>query len=344
MRKKATTLKDVAAHCGVSSTAVSLVLNNRPHNLSEKTARLIVKGADELGYRPDPTARSLATKTTNTIGVIIPDISNAFFSETVRHLQIELARFGYVMFLMNSEEKFENDLKYLELLISRNVDGIVMTMSAESMLPENQKKIKTILHESKTPFVLFDRFFEGDDSKVYVDNLESGYAIARHLIDQGHTNIGVITGPLGLNSSRDRLRGVMKAMDESGIVLSDNHIVQGYYDMETGRKGAQLLLGHVSAIFAFNDLQAFGVIETAESQDIRIPDDVSLVGFDDVFYSAILKTRLTTVRQPIYEMSDALSKLLIKMIKDPEYREEIRVPATIILRDSVKTIRSDKDA
>ncbi len=344
MRKKNTTLKDVAQYCGVSSTAVSLVLNNKPHNLSEKTTQLIMKGATELGYRPDPTARSLATKKTNTIGVIIPDISNAFFSEAVRHLQIELARYGYVMFLCNSEEKFENDEKYLELFISRNVDGIVMTMSAESMLPENQKKIRSILHESKTPFVLFDRFFEGDDSKVYVDNLESGYAIARHLIDKGHTNIGVITGPLELNSSRDRLKGVMNALDEEGITLLDNHIVQGFYDMETGRKGAKCLLGHVTAIFAFNDLQAFGVIETAQNRDINIPEDVSLVGFDDVFYSAILKTRLTTVRQPIYEMSDALSKLLIRMIENPEYREVIRVPATLVIRDSVKDITGNKDA
>lgn len=339
MKKKSTTLKDVANTCGVSSTAVSLALNDKPSNLSEKTKQLIIETANKLGYRPDPTARSLATKKTNTIGVIIPDISNAFFSEAVRHIQIELAEYGYDMFLCNSEEKFENDMKYLELLISRNVDGLILTMSAESMTAENQKQINSILKDSKTPYVLFDRYYNGDASKVFVDNESSGYDIARHLIDNGHRNIGVITGPLVLNSSQDRLNGVIRGMKEAGLALEQDCIFNGLYDMETGKIGAKKLLNKVTAIFAFNDLQAFGVIETAKTLGIKIPHDVSLVGFDDIFYASILETKLTTVRQPIYEMSKKIAELIIHMIKEPTYRANKRMKATLIERDSVKRIR-----
>lgn len=340
MKKKTTTLKDVALACGVSSTAVSLVLNHKPSNLSEKTKQLIHDQALALGYRPDPTARSLATKKTNTIGVLIPDISNAFFSEAVRHIQIELSKYGYDMFLCNSEEKYANDLKYLELLISRNVDGLIVTMSAESLTDNHQASIQSMLRDSKIPYVLFDRFYEGDASKVFVDNETSGYELTKHLIENGHHHIGVITGPLVLNSSRDRLKGVMKALNEAGLHINPEQIVTGFYDMETGRLGGKKLLNQVSAIFAFNDLQAFGVIETAKQKGIRIPEDVSLVGFDDIFYSAILETKLTTVRQPIYEMSQALSNLLMKMVKDINHHEVIRCPAALIVRDSVKNIKS----
>lgn len=338
MKKKTTTLKDVAISCGVSSTAVSLVLNNKPSNLSEKTKELIKETAAKLGYRPDPTARSLATKKTNTIGVIIPDISNAFFSEAVRHIQVELSKYGYDMFLCNTEEKYANDLKYLELLISRNVDGLILTMSAESLTMDHQDTIKSMLKESKIPYVLFDRFFEGNESKVYVDNEASGYEMTKHLLQNGHTNIGIITGPLVLNSSRDRLKGVKRALKESGIELEKDNVVTGFYDMETGRIGGKKLLNQVSAIFAFNDLQAFGVIETAKQLGKQIPQDVSLVGFDDIFYSAILETQLTTVRQPIYDMSKAISDLLMKMVSNIEHHEVIKLPAVLIQRNSVKKI------
>ena len=338
MKKKSTTLRDVANSCGVSATAVSLTLNDKPSNLSDKTKQLIIETANKLGYRPDLTAQSLATKKTNTIGVIIPDISNAFFSEAVRHIQIELSMYGYDIFLCNSEEKFENDVKYLELFLSRNVDGLILTMSAESMTLENQKRIKNIINESKTPYVLFDRYYNGDASKVFVDNEASGYDIAKHLIDQGHKRIGIITGPLVLNSSKDRLSGVIRAMKEHNLTLDEKHIFTGQYDMETGKKGARKLLNQVSAIFAFNDLQAFGVIESAKEMGIKIPNDVSLVGFDDIFYASILETKLTTVRQPIFEMSKELAKLIVHMIKDPNYQANKRMKATLIKRESVKKI------
>lgn len=336
MQKKGITLKDVAKACGVSQTSVSLVMNEKECTIPLATQTRIRSVAKAMKYSPDPTARSLATKKTNTIGIIIPDIANAFFSEAVKNLQIELNRYGYDTFLCDSEELFENDVKYINLLTSRNVDGLIITMSAESLAEENQPVIKEILLSSGVPYVLFDRYFKGDDPKVVVDNTTSGYEVAKHLIEMGHTKIGVITGPLSLNSSRNRLNGVMKALQEANLSLEPDHVVYAKYDMESGRIGARHLLGKVTAIFAFNDLQAYGVIETAHQQHLSIPEDISLIGFDDIFYSSILETKLTTVRQPIKEMAIEISKLLIELIKHPSKGQVIRMPAQLIIRDSVK--------
>lgn|SRR5690554_1338447 len=332
------TLKDVATASGVSSTAASLVLNNRPNNISEKTKEKILKVAKELDYHPNYTARSLATKKTKTIGVIIPDISNAFFAEAVRTIQVELSKNGYDMFLCNSEEKFENDIKYIKLFANRNVDGLILTMSAESMIADNQKTIAKLLKTYQIPYVLFDRYYPNSKYKVFVDNFSSGYEVAKLLLNLGHTNIGVITGPLNLNSAQDRLLGLKKACEEHNVILEDSKIVQGKYDMDSGREGAKKLLGNVTAIFAFNDLQAFGVIETAKSMGLKIPEDFSLVGFDDIFYSTILDTRLTTVRQPIFEMSKIICESLITLMNDSNKEVNVAMKAELIVRDSVRMV------
>lgn len=338
IRKRPATLKDVVERVGVSPTAVSLVLNNRPNKISEETKKRIFEAAEELDYQPNHAARSLATKTTNTIGVIIPDIGNAFFSEAVRTIQTELSKHNYDMLLCNSEEKFENDLKYLKLFANRNVDGVILTMSSESMNLENQKEINKVIETYKVPVVLFDRYIEGNQSKVFVDNLLGGYDVARHLLDNGHKNIGVITGPMNLNSSSDRLEGTIKAFKEEGLKVDERNIVQGNYDMETGREGARKLIGNVSAIFAFNDLQAYGVIEVAKSMGVRIPEDLSLVGFDDIFYSRILDTQLTTVRQPIVEMSKNLCDTLLSLMKEEKDIINIPMKAELVIRNSVRKL------
>lgn len=338
MSKRSATIKDVAVACGVSQTAVSLVLNNRESKISKETKERIREVAKELDYRPNQTARSLATKKTNTIGIIIPDISNAFFSESVRHIQIELNKYNYDVFLCNSDEKYENDIKYIKLLLSRNVDGIIMTVSSESMEEGNRKQLQKLLNNSNIPHVLFDRYYEGTDARVYVDNFNSGYEVVKYLIENGHKNIGLITGPLNLNSSNDRYNGALKALEEASIPFDESKVFHGKYDIETGKVGAKKLLDKVTAIFAFNDLQAYGVMETAKQQGLQIPKDLSLIGFDDIFYSKILDTRLTTVSQPLYEMSKRACELIIDLIKDPSQKQQISMKATMIKRDSVRKI------
>ena len=338
--KKKITVKDVAIAAGVSQTSVSLVLNNRSCNIPETTKQHIRNVADELEYVPSHIARSLVTKRTKTIGVIIPDISNTFFSECVRHIQIEFNKYGYDIFLCDNDEQLENDIKYIKLLSSRNVDALILTLSAESLYKKNISKVQKILDKTEIPFVLLDRYYSGSTSKVLVDNEEGGYLVAKYLLEKGHKNIGVITGPLNLNSSADRLRGVERALLENGLKLNEDSIYQGQYDIDTGHCGGLKLLDKVSAIFAFNDLQAFGVLEAAKEKHFKIPRDVSLIGFDDVFYSSILETPLTTVRQPVKDLAIEVCNLVLRCIKNPETADEIRLSTELIIRESVKNLET----
>ncbi len=333
--KKKLTLKDVADACGVSPTAVSLVLNNRESNISKATKEKIIRVANEMNYQFNNVARSLAIQKTNTIGIIIPDISNAFFSESIRYMQTELHKQGYEVILCNSEEKFASDIKYLNLLLSRQVDGIIMTVSSESMENENWKKIKAILDNNGTPHVLFDRYFPGDEAKVSLDNESSAYHLTYYLIKNGHTKIGLITGPMTLNSSKGRLEGAKRAIIENGLKFDEKNVFYGKYDIETGRLGAEHLFGKVTAIFSFNDLQAYGVMEKARERNIKIPQDVSLIGFDDIFYSSILETKLTTVKQPLEKMSRAASNLLVELIDNANKKKNLSFAGKFIIRDSV---------
>ena len=338
INKKRLTLKDVADACGVSTTAVSFVLNDKPSNISEATREKIIRTAKEMNYQFNGVARALAIRKTNIIGIIIPDISNAFFSESIRHMQVELNKNGYEVILCNSEDKFENDLKYLKLLLSRQVDGLILTISSESMVHDNWRTIQAMLEENEVPHVLYDRYYPGDAAKVYVDNEQSAYELTKYLIKNGHHDIGLITGPMTLNSSQGRLLGAKKALKEAHIPFDENHVFYGNYDIETGHLGADKLLGKVSAIFAFNDLQAYGVIEKARNQNIKIPQDLSLIGFDDIFYSSILSTKLTTVKQPLEEMSLAACNLLIELIDNTGLNKEISLAGEFIVRDSVRKI------
>lgn len=339
--KKKLTLQDVANACGVSPTAVSLVLNNKASNVSLATREKIIKTAQEMNFHVNGIARSLAMNKTHTIGIIVPDISNAFFSESIRHIQIELNKFGYEVFLCNSEEKHDNDIKYLKLLSSRQVDGIIMTMSSESMADGKWQHLHSFLNNLEVPHILYDRYYPGEDARVCVDNGHSAYELMKHFIKNGHTKIGLITGPMSLNSSKERYRGAKQALEEANIPLLQDQVFNGKYDIETGRLGAEKLLGKVTAIFAFNDLQAYGVLEKAKENNISIPKDLSLIGFDDIFYSSILDVKLTTVKQPLIEMSKEICKLLIDMIEQNGQKQQISLPGTFIVRDSVGKAKNE---
>ncbi len=340
MRKKVT-IKDVAGLTGVSAATVSLVLNGKGDNIPECTRQRIRTAAEKLDYSPDYTARSLVTGKTQTIGVIIPDISNMFFAETVRHIQLELNKYEYDIILCNSEEQMRNDVKYIRWLASRKVDGLILAMSAESMEPQNRGEIQSTLDGLKVPYIFLDRYYKSFAPKVMVDNVDGGYRVAEFLMDCGHTEIGVITGPVSLNSSSNRLKGFTAALNQRGIPLPEENIVYGRYDLESGRNGAEILLNRgVTAVFTFNDLQAYGVLAYAHEKGVKVPDDISLVGFDDIFYSSILETKLTTVRQPVKQMALEVCNMMVGLLAGKPCSEEVKLKTKLIVRDSVKDIKA----
>ncbi len=340
MKKNKVTLKDIAEATKLSTATVSLVINGKGGNIPEATRQRIFEAVRQMHYQPDHAARSLVTGKTQTIGVIVPDISNSFFAEMVHHLQLELNKYNYDIILCSSEEKMSNDIKYIKLLSSRNVDGLVLTMSAESMEEKNRQEIRRTLEEAAVPYIFFDRYLTGEDYAVSADNKDSGYRIAGMLLDCGHTNIGVIAGPGSLNSSTNRLSGFVKAMQERGVELPEENIYRGQYDAETGYAGAQKLLQNkkITAVFAFNDLQAFGVMRYAKEQGIAIPKDVSLVGFDDTYFASMIDPQLTSIKQPVKQMAQEASKMIVSIISGTDCVKTVKLKTELIQRNSVRQI------
>ncbi len=340
MKKNKVTLKDIAEATSLSVATVSLVINGKGDNIPERTRQRIFEAVRQMNYQPDFAARSLVTGKSQTIGVVVPDISNGFFAEMVHHLQLELNKYSYDIILCNSEEKMSNDIKYIRLLSGRKVDGLVLTLSAESMEEKNRRQLRQLLKETAVPYIFFDRYLTGQDYAVSADNKDSGYRIAKLLLEHGHTNIGVITGPCSLNSSINRLAGFVKAMQEQGIDLPKENIYSGHYDAESGYAGARQLLQNrgITAIFAFNDMQAFGVMRYAREQGIGIPEDVSLVGFDDTYFASMTEPSLTSIKQPVKEMAHEASKMIVDVIGSAECVKTVKLKTKLIERNSVRQI------
>ena len=341
MTKKAT-IKDLAEYTKLSITTISLVLNGKGDNIPESTKEKVYDAVKALNYVPNSNARSLIIGSTHTIGIIIPDISNAFFGELVRYIQLDLSKLGYDIILCNSDEKMESDIRYINLLSSRNVDAIILTLSAESMMESNKEKVLKALYDSKVPYLFLDRFFDDVYPFLTSDNLDSGYKIAKTLYEYGHRNFGIITGPLSLNSSKERLNGFLTYLKEKGIDIPKDNIVNGKYNFESGYDGAKKLINkNISVIFAFNDLQAYGAIKCLKEEGIKIPDDISLIGFDDMEPSIITEPKLTTVRQPIKDIANGACETIISLIKGLDVENYIRYKCSLIIRESIKDLRNE---
>lgn len=337
-KAKKPTVKDVAALAGVSATTVSLVINGKGDSIPEHTRDRVRRAVKELKYHSDFTARAMVTRKTNLIGVVIPDISNAFFAACVRHLQVALSRHGYDILLCNSEERAENDLHYIRLLAGRNVDGLILTPSAEALTEKYETEVRRTLGEVGLPYLFLDRYYRGDEPKVVVDNAESSYRAAKYLIECGHKKIGAVSGPRILNSSYNRLEGLRRALSESGLTLPNEYIVEGKYDIETGILGGEKLMNSdVTAIFAFSDVQAFGVYESAKRAGKKIPEDISIVGFDDALYSSLLDTPLTTMRQPVKSLAEEACRIVLALVEGTGGNENVMLPAELVIRSSVRT-------
>lgn len=338
-RRKRFTIKDVALRAEVSPATVSLVLNGKTSAIPDATRRRVREAVKELNYSSDYIARAMVTGRTNIIGIVIPDISNAFFAETVRHIQVELAAQGYDIILCNSEEKAENDIRYIGLLAGRSVDGLILAPSAEAFAEGYAERIPSLLSELRIPCLFLDRYYSDAAPCVAADNAESGYVAAKYLIESGHKKLGAVAGPLILNSSGGRLRGLRRALAEKGLSLPAENVFEGKYDFETGLRGGEFLISKgVTAIFTFSDMQAYGVYESAKRAGLHIPEDLSVVGFDDDFYSSILGTPLTTMRQPIRKIAEAACGSILRLVRGEERVESIRIPAELIVRKSVKRI------
>lgn len=331
----AVTIKDIAKKGGVSYSTVSRALNNRLV-VNEKTRREIQKLAEEMGYKPNGLARGLVTQKTDTLGLVIPDITNPFFPEVARGVEEEAAKYGYSVFLCNTDWDVKKEQRYLQALLSKRVDGIILASASE----DSDYVIELV--RGGLPLILVSRVMKQVDTNyVAIDNVKGAYLATDHLLNLGHRGIAYIGGPENLEFSRARYEGYLLALASKGIEINSRYIRHGKFKKEEGyRNTCELLKDPASrptAIFAANDILALGIIQAARELGIQVPGELSVVGFDDIPYASYGEVRLTTVAQPKYAMGEMAAKLLLDEIqsgKKPQKKHIVLQPELVIRNSS----------
>lgn len=326
-------MKDVAKRAGVSVATVSHVINETRF-VSEELKQRVLKAIEELDYQPDAVARSLRRKETRTIGLIVPDNSNPFFAEVARGIEDVGFEQGYSVILCNSDWNLEKELTYLDTLIAKRVDGIVFIAATTQV-----EHVKSLV-ENRTPVVVAERKMpEIEVDSVLVDNFQGGYEATKHLLDLGHRRIGCISGPWDLTPSAERVTGYKLALNRHELRAEEDLIVRGDYLFESGEMAVRTLLelsAPPTAIFACNDLMAIGAMKAILEQGLRVPEDISIVGFDDIALASYLNPPLTTIAQPKYELGRMAAQLVIQRITSSGSREkrEIVLESRLVVRGS----------
>jgi LacI family transcriptional regulator len=311
------TIKDIAKETGLSITTVSLVLNNKGGKIPESTKRLIFDTVKKLNYRPNFLAKSLHAKKTNTIGLIIPDISNIFFSELAKGVEDCCRKNAYNVILCNSNDEYQIEQQSIDILADRRVDGILIVMSSESFGEKNELRLAS-LYALGIPVVLVDCFDDtGNFSSVVTNNRLGAYLAVQHLLDLGHKKIGCITGPQKIKTNKERVDGYKECLIDAKINLDENLICEGDFRYQSGYNGAlNLIKRDLTAIFCHNDMMALGALNAVRDRGYKVPGDFSIMGFDDIFFSQYLDTPLSTVNQSVYKMGLEASLIMFEEIKN----------------------------
>jgi LacI family transcriptional regulator len=333
-----TTIKDIANAAGVSVTTVSLVLNNRPNTISQKTKNKIIDAAKSLEYIPNHMAKSLVTKESKMIGLVVPDIGNNFFADLAKNIENECQKSDYSLILANANNSLTETVKYVEQFISRGADGLILAFYTDEKQNKKEPLIEK-LNKYDIPIVTVDSWIRGlDIPGVSIHHSRGGYMATKHLIVQRHEKIGCITGMKGNYSSDRRLLGYMMALKEVGIKETNYLVEEGDYTYNSGYNCALKLIDKgVTAIFACNDLMAYGTYQAIKERNLKVPDDISVVGFDDLLFSKMLSVPLTTVYQDISKLGSKSTELIIDYIKNGISKQEFyRLEPALVIRESTK--------
>jgi LacI family transcriptional regulator, purine nucleotide synthesis repressor len=326
------TIYDVAKEANVSIATVSKVLNNTGR-ISEKTKNKVAQVIKELEYQPSSVAAALTGKKTFTIGVMVPDIANPFFAEVARALENNAREMGYSIILCSTDYQLEREQDYLELLVKKQVDGIVIATE-----PKDVEKLKN-LH---VPCVLFSIDHLALDSHVVTtDDIRGGYLAGRYLCQKGHQAFVIITEPQRA-SSRLRVEGFKKALADEGVNLNSIQVVEAKSKIDDAKMAANQIFQlkkRPTAIFASTDLIAAVFINEARKAGLSIPDDLSIIGFDNTIHAEISDPGITTIAQPIEKLASYTMEQLLDSIKNPGMpANRIMLAPTLVERESVKDI------
>ena len=331
------TIVDVAAEAGVSFGTVSRVINNDIHVKPETRVR-VLEAMQQLGFVANRQARSLAGGKTNTIGVLVPDLGTGYIGEIIRGIDSELSLIGLDLILFTTHRAASKEVSYVSDLAKGMVDGLLL------VLPRNPIDYVGTLTRRNFPFVLIDHQGTGEECPaVGATNWQGAYTATEYLIRLGHQRIGFITGSMDLGCAVDRLEGYRSALRTHHIPELPGLIYEGTFFQPDGYAGASAMLDGMSpptAIFASNDVMAMGVMDAVRNRGLRIPDDISVVGFDNIPQSALVYPPLTTVQQPLEQMGRVATQMLLGILKNPEKdTNRIELPTELIIRASTSALK-----
>lgn len=328
------TIKDIAKAAGVSYATVSRALNDHPE-INEETKKRIKETAKRMGYTPNAVARGLVKRNTNMIALLIPDITNPFYPEVARGVEDFAREKGYCVFLCNTSWDEQIELKYLNILKERRVDGIIIApVSIDTMdyISKFQTDIPTVYIGTRSE--------DSSNSYVVIDDYKAGYIATEYLIKLGHRNIAFVGGYERSTSHTDRISGYKTALNDNGLDAYINNIAGSSFKRESGHG---ILLEMIknrripTAIVAENDIIAIGIIEACEKHGYRVPEDISVIGIDDIEFGALSKINLTTVSQPKFEIGQKAAGILLDLISGKLDSKQVILEPFLIVRGTCRS-------
>lgn len=313
--RKEVTITGVAREAGVSTQTVSRVINNRP-DVSPATRQRVQEVIADLGYRPNATARSLVSKRTRMLGLITADFSDYFFTQVISGAHVEARKHNYFFILGSTERNVRDEPEYVRLLTAIQVEGILF---ARPSTEPDSRHLSDLSHH--VPVVTTAYHLPGAALTVVdVDNVDGARQATRHLLEHGHRRVAMISGPAGWKSVSDRNQGYRLALQSFGLPVDTSLVATGDWSYAGGYAAMQQLLaraGAFSAVFAQDDQMALGAIQALHQAGRRVPEDVSIVGYDDIPGAAYSVPALTTIRQPMRQVGEVATRLLIQAVEDP---------------------------
>ncbi len=333
------TMKDIARLAGVSTSTVSHVINKSRY-VSEEISERVNNAAKDLNYAPSALARSLKLNRTNTIGMLVTTSTNPFFGEVVKGVERRCYQQNYNLILCNTEGDNERMKASIDTLLQKRVDGLILMCSTLE-----GERIDVFDRYADLPVVVMDWgpiHFASD--KIQDNSLLGGYLAAKHLIDAGHTKIGCITGPLNRHQALMRYEGYKRAMNENSLAINADWIIESDFECEGGYQAFKDLLKlrdlqkeMPTALFVSNDMMAMGAINAAVENGVSVPDDISLIGYDDIHIAKFMTPSLTTIHQPKYRLGRAaVDTLLNKLEKKTDQPQVVQLEPTLVERSSVR--------
>ncbi len=337
------TIKDIARECGISVSAVSMALSEKPNRISQATRQKVLDTAKRLNYQPNRAAVSLVNKKSRIIGIVVNDVRNTHIASLFMAINKAIEGKGYSMIchILDNEE-MNSDTKLINFIASENVAALIWAKSLQTDKREELEMLKQNISMLGIPVITMDDYgFECPGTDVCFDYSHGAYLATKHLVQCGHKKIGCLAGDITYKVTKERIEGYQNALKEFGLPFREELLYYGDYTMEGGYLALSYLMGHnVSAVFSFNDEMAFGVYKAARNYGINIPKDLSIVGFDNVPFADVMEIPLSTVNVPIVEMGEFIGNKVMELLESDKKvpREKVIYKPDLLLRASTRKV------